>query len=154
MSETAYARRMRHRESRGRWLRSGTKYRYQARPLAWYDATDPGCWRTSEHGRTIQAALQDAIQKMGYSAADVATQLRRQAAAGIVMYPPTMSDMFRSGYRAAAEHEQRLAGTPGPICPECKAGQHLNCDGTAWDTDRDQRTDCGCFLTSPIEHGS
>lgn len=34
---------------------------------------------------------------------------------------------------------------PGaPICPECAAGKHDNCDGTAWDTDADQSTRCAC----------
>lgn len=30
------------------------------------------------------------------------------------------------------------------ICPECAAGKHDNCDGTAWDTHQDEPTDCSC----------
>ena len=30
------------------------------------------------------------------------------------------------------------------ICPECHAGKHRNCDGTAWDVDADEPTTCGC----------
>lgn len=31
-----------------------------------------------------------------------------------------------------------------PICPECAAGKHPNCDGTAWDFDADELTTCAC----------
>jgi hypothetical protein len=31
-------------------------------------------------------------------------------------------------------------------CPECKAGKHPNCDGTAWDFDTDRPTECPCAL--------
>lgn len=30
------------------------------------------------------------------------------------------------------------------ICPECFAGKHQNCDGTAWDTEKDAPTRCLC----------
>lgn len=33
-----------------------------------------------------------------------------------------------------------------PSCPECVAGKHQNCDGTAWDDERDDITECGCNL--------
>lgn len=29
-------------------------------------------------------------------------------------------------------------------CPECAAGKHDNCDGTAWDAARDERATCPC----------
>lgn len=36
-----------------------------------------------------------------------------------------------------------------PICPECRQGKHMNCDGHAWDDEADRLTDCGCgFRTS------
>lgn len=31
-----------------------------------------------------------------------------------------------------------------PICPECTQGKHHNCDGTAWDHDRDELAACRC----------
>lgn len=31
-----------------------------------------------------------------------------------------------------------------PVCPECLAGKHQNCDGTTWDFDRDEITLCAC----------
>lgn len=30
------------------------------------------------------------------------------------------------------------------ICPECHDGKHRNCDGTAWDFDKDELTECEC----------
>lgn len=38
------------------------------------------------------------------------------------------------------------AKPPAPIevCPECEQGKHGNCDGTTWDTLRDEPTDCPC----------
>lgn len=33
---------------------------------------------------------------------------------------------------------------PGPVCPDCGAGKHPNCDGTAWDADADDVTFCAC----------
>jgi hypothetical protein len=30
------------------------------------------------------------------------------------------------------------------LCPECLTGKHRNCDGTAWDFDNDEITDCQC----------
>lgn len=30
------------------------------------------------------------------------------------------------------------------VCPECKAGKHRNCDGTAWCIFRDEPTECSC----------
>ena len=29
-------------------------------------------------------------------------------------------------------------------CPECRAGKHRNCDGTAWDQAADAPTPCPC----------
>lgn len=31
-------------------------------------------------------------------------------------------------------------------CPECKAGKHQNCDGTAWDTEKDAAVPCPCVV--------
>ena len=28
--------------------------------------------------------------------------------------------------------------------PDCKAGKHVACSGTAWDDDRDELTSCAC----------
>jgi hypothetical protein len=30
------------------------------------------------------------------------------------------------------------------VCPECRAGKHGNCDGTAWDETADRLVDCPC----------
>lgn len=30
------------------------------------------------------------------------------------------------------------------FCPECAAGKHQNCDGTAWDHEADEPTTCTC----------
>lgn len=30
------------------------------------------------------------------------------------------------------------------ICPECRAGKHRNCDGSAWDAENDVPTLCAC----------
>lgn len=30
------------------------------------------------------------------------------------------------------------------ICPECRAGKHVNCNGQAWDSEKDEPTQCGC----------
>lgn len=32
----------------------------------------------------------------------------------------------------------------GFVCPECAAGKHENCDGSAWDTHQDEPTTCSC----------
>lgn len=32
-----------------------------------------------------------------------------------------------------------------PICPECRAGKHANCDGKAWDDTADCLTVCRCW---------
>lgn len=32
-----------------------------------------------------------------------------------------------------------------PVCPECRAGKHLNCDTTAWDNDLDAPVPCECW---------
>ncbi len=40
--------------------------------------------------------------------------------------------------------------TPDPtpaVCPECAAGKHGNCDGTAWDLVADELTTCSCTHT-------
>lgn len=31
-----------------------------------------------------------------------------------------------------------------PVCPECRAGKHGNCDGSAWDDELDMLTECAC----------
>jgi hypothetical protein len=31
-----------------------------------------------------------------------------------------------------------------PICPECRAGKHRNCDGTAYDPRTDEIVICEC----------
>lgn len=31
------------------------------------------------------------------------------------------------------------------LCPECRQGKHGNCDGTTWDTERDEEADCPCL---------
>lgn len=36
------------------------------------------------------------------------------------------------------------------VCPECRAGKHRNCDGTAWDTEKDAPAPCEC---TDAEHG-
>ncbi len=33
-----------------------------------------------------------------------------------------------------------------PICPECTAGKHQNCEGQAWDNAADEPTDCACAV--------
>lgn len=33
----------------------------------------------------------------------------------------------------------------GWTCPECVQGKHGNCDGTAWDDERDCLTICSCM---------
>lgn len=38
----------------------------------------------------------------------------------------------------------------GPVCPECAAGKHTNCDGTALDPAHDAIGPCACALR---EHG-
>lgn len=30
------------------------------------------------------------------------------------------------------------------VCPECRAGKHQNCDGAAWDNDKDAPAPCAC----------
>ena len=30
------------------------------------------------------------------------------------------------------------------VCPECAAGKHLNCNGQAWDREKDEPTNCAC----------
>lgn len=32
-----------------------------------------------------------------------------------------------------------------PICPECKAGKHVNCEGEALDTSVDEMVECYCW---------
>ena len=34
---------------------------------------------------------------------------------------------------------------PPPVCPECRAGKHDNCDTTAWDNDLDAPVPCECW---------
>lgn len=31
------------------------------------------------------------------------------------------------------------------ICPECRNGKHDNCQGDAWDNERDRPTICECW---------
>ena len=40
---------------------------------------------------------------------------------------------------------ERPAPTPdGSVCPECAAGKHPNCNGVAWDMDKDTEVECSC----------
>ena len=34
---------------------------------------------------------------------------------------------------------------PGPRCPECLQGKHVNCTGDAWDFEADEPTSCTCL---------
>lgn len=45
---------------------------------------------------------------------------------------------------AAWVNQQELKDEPKPICPECAANKHRNCDGMAFDSVRDEITVCGC----------
>jgi hypothetical protein len=45
---------------------------------------------------------------------------------------------------AHAGNRAELAKLNGPTCPECVAGKHLNCDGTALDEAHDEITACRC----------
>lgn len=38
-------------------------------------------------------------------------------------------------------------------CPECVAGKHGNCDGTAWDAVTDEPIPCGCSCRK-VEDGA
>ena len=40
-----------------------------------------------------------------------------------------------------------------PICPECAAGKHPNCDGTAWDHDTDRAALCCCDNAAHVREG-
>jgi len=41
------------------------------------------------------------------------------------------------------------------VCPECEQGKHGNCDGDAWDFQRDERSGCACaeHKHDPAESG-
>lgn len=39
---------------------------------------------------------------------------------------------------------QLLDLEPEPTCPECKAGKHRNCDGSAWSDALDDLVECAC----------
>lgn len=32
------------------------------------------------------------------------------------------------------------------VCPECRAGAHKNCDGSAWCFEDDRPTECACVV--------
>lgn len=56
--------------------------------------------------------------------------------------------------RAAQTKEPTMTEPTPPVCPECAAGKHTNCDGTAWDTATDAPTTCTCTHpthTPPVE---
>ncbi|MGU3358197.1 hypothetical protein ACLBWJ_13160 [Microbacterium sp. M4A5_1d] len=70
-------------------------------------------------------------------------------------------------YAARKEAQERVAATTKeptvtteptpPVCPECVAGKHPNCDGTAWDDVADAVAGCACSAhatepTEPSEH--
>lgn len=40
--------------------------------------------------------------------------------------------------------ELQLAEIRGPLDPDCRAGKHRACGGTAWDNNNDHIVDCGC----------
>lgn len=55
-----------------------------------------------------------------------------------------------TGAPAAAAPGPTPEPTPEPtpaVCPECAAGKHGNCDGTAWDLVADELTTCSCTNT-------
>ena len=35
--------------------------------------------------------------------------------------------------------------------PDCAAGKHVACSGTAWDDTTDQLGDCGCYCHVPVD---
>jgi hypothetical protein len=39
-----------------------------------------------------------------------------------------------------------------PICPECRNGKHINCDGMAYDDEADDLVLCACPDTDDIKH--
>jgi hypothetical protein len=49
--------------------------------------------------------------------------------------------------RAVADEMVRIAIA---TCPECAAGKHGNCDGTAWDDAADRVTSCACEFASHL----
>ena len=63
---TSYARRLAHRDHQGRTVRDRRYYGGigYGRPLAYYDATETGCWRTTEEGRNVVSALERALSSM------------------------------------------------------------------------------------------
>ncbi|MEV8269128.1 histone-like nucleoid-structuring protein Lsr2 [Microbacterium oleivorans] len=65
-------------------------------------------------------------------AADVEAQIEAYAAA--------KAERERAALAASARTSEK---TPA-VCPECVAGKHGNCDGTAWDLAEDQPTTCSC----------
>lgn len=46
----------------------------------------------------------------------------------------------------------RLAPAHVRPCPECSAGHHGNCDGTAWDDNLDTPVTCPCMEADPRQH--
>lgn len=61
---------------------------------------------------------------------------------------PTVS-LFPSHYVEGNSRRARpivsLTVSRDPIlCPECRAGKHGNCDGNAWDFDKDSPAHCEC----------
>lgn len=38
-----------------------------------------------------------------------------------------------------------------PTCPECIAGKHTNCDGSAWDPEKDEIVLCECEVCNKHE---
>lgn len=55
------------------------------------------------------------------------------------MSVPCIYERLFPGEVCAAHH-----GGPSP-CPECRAGKHANCDGGAWDFERDEPCVCSCW---------
>lgn len=54
----------------------------------------------------------------------------------------SLSD-FTGGDPNEQSYAQRVRDSR-TVCPECRAGKHPNCDGTAWDVEADGPTVCTC----------
>lgn len=61
--------------------------------------------------------------------------------------PPSASLVFTglaSGAAAMTLEEREWEPGDSPVCPECAAEKHANCDGTAWDNELDCHVACEC----------
>lgn len=80
----------------------------------------------------------------------IAKAERDRAAAAAVTKTPEGGAAVDEGINLGATGAPATAA-PGPtpeptpaVCPECAAGKHGNCDGTAWDLVADELTTCSC----------